>query len=63
MWQNTKSKSVCQIQELVKCYLFLIFTSFGWIHPFMSKPIINTSTKVQTNDWDTFYVLVPEGKT
>ena len=44
MWQNTKYKSTYQIKEVVKYYLFLIFTRFLWIHPLWSKQIINTST-------------------
>ena len=30
----------CEMQEVVKCSLFLIFTCFLWIYPFRSKPVI-----------------------
>ena len=40
IWQNTKDKNMYQIQEVVKCYLFLIFNRFLWTHPFRPKPII-----------------------
>ena len=40
-WQNTKHQSKYQIQEVVKCQLFLILLAFyQQIHK--SKPIINT---------------------
>ena len=42
-----------QIQEVVKCYLFLIFTYILWTHPFRSKPVIKTI----------FLILVPDAKT
>ena len=53
IWQNTKFKSICWIQEVVKCFLFLIFAGFLWTHSLRSKPIIKAS----------FCVLIPDVKT
>ena len=42
IWQNTKYKMMFQIQEVGKCYLFLIFTRFLWTYMLLSKSIIET---------------------
>ena len=39
IWENTKYNSMYEIQESVKCYLFLIFTHLIWTHLLRSKPI------------------------
>ena len=41
--KNREKYSMCQIWDVWKCYLFLIFTCFLWTHPLRSKPINNTS--------------------
>ena len=38
--KNTEPKCMYEIQEVAKCYLYLVFTCFVWIHPLRSKPII-----------------------
>ena len=45
IWQNTKYKSMYEIQEVVWCYLFHIFTCFLWTHLSRSKPIIKRTFK------------------
>ena len=45
VWQNTKYKSMYEIQEVLKCYLCHIFTSFLWTHLLRSKPIIERPFK------------------
>ena len=36
---NTKHKCMYKIQEVAKCYVFLVFTYFLSAHPLRPKPI------------------------